>query len=218
MGSFLVIGMGRFGSAVATELYRMRHEVLAVDALEDNVTGILNQVTNVIIGDAKDDAVLSSLGIQNFDCVIVSMASAIEDSVLTTIKLKEMGAKMIVCKAQNEWHAKVLSLIGAAKVIHPESDMGKRIAYLLVQRNIIDYLEISPDYGVLEIITPKNWVGHSIMKNSIRRKYGINVIAIRSAETGKIKTSPNPDTVLCQGDILTVIGSKQELDEVSALK
>ncbi|MCL1853935.1 MAG: TrkA family potassium uptake protein [Peptococcaceae bacterium] len=217
MGSFLVIGMGRFGSAVATELYRMRHEVLAVDAHEDNVTGILDQVTNVIIGDAKDDAVLASLGVQNFDCVVVSMASAIEDSVLTTIKLKEMSAKMIVCKAQNEWHAKVLSLIGATKVIHPESDMGKRIAHSLAQRNIIDYLEISPDYGVLEIKTPKRWVDKSIIANNIRRKYGINVIAIRSAETDRIQTSPHPDTVLREGDILTVIGSKQELDEIGAL-
>ncbi|MDR1735456.1 MAG: TrkA family potassium uptake protein [Oscillospiraceae bacterium] len=218
MSSFLVIGMGRFGSAVATELYRMKHEVLAVDELEELGAAVADSVTNVIIGDAKDEAVLRSLGVPNFDCVVVAMAGGIEDSILITMMLKELGAQHIVCKAQNERHARVLDLLGADKIIRPEYDMGIRVARSIGHYNIIDYLEISPEYGIMEMVTPKQWVDKSIIKNDLRRKYGITVVAIRSAETGNIKFSPNADSALCAGDVLTVIGSKQELDEISALK
>ena len=218
MGSFLIIGMGRFGSSVATELYRMKHDVLVVDEREENTAGIAGQVTDVIIGDTRDEAVLRSLGVHNFDCVVVAMAGAIEDSVLTTIMLKEMGTKMLVCKAHNDWHAKILTQLGADKVIHPEYDMGKRVAHSLAQKNIIDYLEISADYSIVEIITPALWADKSIMKSNLRRKHGITVLSIRSAETNKIHFSPNADAVLRQGDILTVMGAKKDLNVISSLK
>ena len=206
MRSYLVIGMGRFGRSVATELYRMKQDVLVVDEDEDNVTGIINQVTDVIIGDAKDEAVMNSLNVYSFDCVIVAMAGALEDSILTTMMLKELGAKYIVCKAQNERHSKILSQLGADRVIHPESDMGKRVARSLIHKNIVDYLDVSPDYGIMEIVSPKSWVDKSIMKNNLRRKYGITVITIRSAETNHIDFSPGADTVINESDILTIIG------------
>ena len=218
MSSFLVIGMGRFGRAVATELYRMKHGVLVIDAREEHVSGIIHQVTDVIIGDAKDEAVLRSLDIYSFDSVIVTMGSDIESSVLTTIMLKEMGAKMLVCKAQNEWHAKILAQLGADRVINPESDMGKRVAHSLTRRNMNDYLEISPDYGVMEIVTPSNWVDKTISKSNLRRKYDITVMAIRDSKSGEVVFSPSADAVLREGDALTVIGSKQALDAISVLK
>jgi len=196
----------------------MKHDVMVVDEHEDAVAGIADQVTNVVIGDAKDEAVLRSLGVQNFDCVVVAIAGSIEDSVLTTITLKEMGSKMVVCKAQNERHAKILTQLGADKVIHPESDMGKRVAHSLARQNIVDYLEISPDYGVIEIIAPKHWLDKSIMKNHLRKKHGITIIAIRNAETDEVEFSPNADTVLREGDVLTVIGSKKDLDAICAIK
>ena len=218
MGSFLVIGLGRFGKSIATELFQMKHDVLAVDIHEEHVSGIVDQVTNVIIGDAKDEAVLRSLGVQNFDCVVVAMAGVIEDSVLTTIMLKDMGSKQIICKAQNEWHAKILTQLGADKVVRPESDMGKRIAHSLARKNIIDYLEISPEYGVIEIITPAHWANKSIVDSSLRRKYGITVIAIRDAETARIRFSPHAEAVLHTNDILTIIGARKDLDKISELK
>lgn len=218
MGSYLVIGAGRFGSSVATELYKMKHDVLVVDERENNIAGIVNQVTEVVIGDAKDEAVLRSLDIYSFDCVIVAMSGSIEDSIMPTIMLKEMGAKMIVCKAQNEWHAKILTRLGADRIINPESDMGRRVAHSLVRRNIIDYLELSSDYGIAEISTPAQWIGKSIVENNLRRKYGITIAAIHSAEKDKMKFSPSADAVLRDGDILTVIGTKKELDVISALK
>ncbi|MCL2059440.1 MAG: TrkA family potassium uptake protein [Oscillospiraceae bacterium] len=218
MGSFLVIGMGRFGRSVATELFQMRHDVLAVDEREENISGIVDQVTDVIIGDAKDEAVLRSLEVQNFDCVVVAMAGVVEDSVLTTIMLKEMGAKQIVCKSQNEWHAKILSQLGADRVVRPEWDMGKRVAHSLAKKNIVDYLEISPEYGVIEMITPAHWADKSIVDSSLRRKYGITVIAIRDAKTAKVKFSPQAETVLGRDDILTIIGAKKDLDRIGELK
>ena len=218
MSSFLVIGIGRFGKAVATELSRMKHDVLAVDEVEDNVAGIIDKVTDVIIGDAKDESVLRSLGVHNFDCAIVAMAGNIEDSILTTMLLKELGAKSIVSKAQNDRHAKILSLVGADRVVQPEHEMGVRVAQSLARQNFIDYLEISPEFGVMEMATPEHWAGKSIVKNNLRRKYGITVIAIRSAGSKKIQFSPSADIVLEKSDKLTVIGSKQELETISQIK
>ena len=214
MGSFLVIGMGRFGSSVATELYQMNNDVLVVDKNEGKVSNILNLVTNVIIGDTKDEAVLRSLDIPSFDCVIVATATAIEDSVLTAIMLKEMGAKMIVCKAQNEWHEKILIQLGVDKAIRPEYDTGKRVALSLVQKNIIDLLELSPEYSILELRTPNHWVNKSVGKNDLRKKYGITLLAIRSAKTDELTLSISEGTMLYEGDILTLIGPKENLDKL----
>jgi len=218
MDSFLVIGMGRFGKSLATELFRMKHEVMAVDEDEDNAADIVNQVTNVIIGDAKDESVLRSFGVKDFDCVVVAMAEHLEDSILIAMMLKELGAKKIVCKAQNERHAKILSMIGADKVIRPEYDMGKRTARSLVQKNIIDFVDTSSEYGSIEAVTPKAWVGKSIAENNLRRIYGVNVIALFSEKTGQLNFSPNPDMKLNEGDILKIIGLKKDLDVIEKMK
>ena len=133
--SYLVIGMGRFGTAIATELSSMKHEVMIIDEHEKNVTSVMENVTDSIIGDAKDEAVLRSLGIQNFDCVIIAIARQ-EDSILINMMVKEMGAKSIISKAQNELHAKILSLIGVDRIVRPEYEMGRQIAH-----SIEDFIE-----------------------------------------------------------------------------
>jgi len=210
--------MGRFGRSVAMELYHMKHEVLVVEEQEELIADMVNHATDVIIGDSKDETVLRSLGVPNFDCVIVAIASDIESSVLTTIMLKDLGAKMLICKARNVLHSKILTQLGADRVVLPELEMGRQVAHSLVSQKVLDYLEISQDYGVIEIVTPNHWVGKSIMKSSLRRKYGITIMAIRAAKTEKVNFSPNADVVLNEGDILTVIGAKHDLDIISALK
>ena len=125
--SYLVIGMGRFGKSIAAELYELKHEVMVIDEHEQDITPLMDSVTDAIIGDAKDEAVLRSLGIQNFDCVIIAIAKQ-EDSILINMLVKEMGAKSIISKAQNERHAKILSLIGVDRIVRPEHEMGKQIA------------------------------------------------------------------------------------------
>ena len=218
MGSFLVIGMGRFGTAVAFELYRLKHDVLAVDKHDDIVATVVNHVTDVVIGDAKDETVLQSLGVQDFDCVVVAMSDIIEDSILITMTLKELGAKLVVCKAKNERHTKILSRIGADRIIHPELDTGKDLANTLARRNILDFLEISPEYGAMEMIAPKIWVDKSILKNNLRQKYGISIMAIRDPKTDEINFLPNANVILRKGDVLTMIGHKKDLDAISVLK
>lgn len=135
MKSYLVIGMGRFGSAIATELYNMKREVMVIDEHEKDITPIMNKVTDAVVGDAKDEAVLRSLGIPNFDCVIVAIAQP-EDSILISMMLKEMGAKTMICKAQSELHAKILSLIGVDRIVRPEHDMGNQIAHSLEEGSV----------------------------------------------------------------------------------
>lgn len=218
MGSYLVIGMGRFGSAVATELYRLKNEVLAVEADEVNAAEYTDKVTDVVIGDAKDAGVLKSLDVQSFDSVIVAMAGDIEDSILTTLTLIDLGAKNIICKAQDARHARILALLGANKIIHPEHDMGIRLASSLSKENFIDYLEISPEYGVIDINAPEHWIGKSIAESNLRRKYGVTIIAIKSANTQKVKFSPSADTIIHHGDKLTIIGSRDELNAVITIK
>ena len=131
--SYLVIGMGRFGTAIATELYYMKHEVMVIDADEKAITPVMHSVTDSVIGDAKDETVLHSLGVQNFDCVIIAIAKQ-EDSILINMMIKEMGAKHIVSKAQNELHAKILSLIGVDRIVRPEYEMGKQIAHAMADK------------------------------------------------------------------------------------
>lgn len=213
----MIIGMGRFGSAVATELFKLGHEVFVIDKLEENITKITDSVTHAIIGNANDESVLSSLGIQNFDCIVVTIAGNIEESVLITLMLKEMGAKKLVCKAQNEQHAKVLSRVGADEVIRPEYDMGKRIAHLLVQKNIIDLIELSADYRMAEISVLKNWVGKTLGENNLRQKFGLTVLAIRSENSNDVKISPGANVVLNKNDILIIVGSNNDLEAIEAI-
>ena len=218
MSSFLIIGMGRFGGSVAVELHHMKHEVLAVDDHEDKLAPYIGQVTNAVIGDTTDEAVLRSLGVQNFDCVVVGIGEAIENSIWTLMILKELGAKMIVCKAWDERHAKILSQLGADRVVRPEYDMGKRIAHSLAQVNSIDFLELPPEYSAVEITVPLKWTNKSIMDNQLRRKHGLTVLSVRSAKTGKITFSPEADTVLHKDDLVTVVGKKKNVNSVVTTK
>ncbi len=211
MGSFLVIGMGRFGSAVATELFKLGHEVVALDDGEEAIAAVADHVTQAVIGDAKDEAVLRSVGVKNFDSVIVAIANELSDSILTTLLLRDMGANKIICKAQGERHAKALKLIGADVVIRPEHDMGKRLAHTLAQKNIIDYIQLSPDHSIAEIEVPRPWLNKSLTGNNLRSKYGITVLAVRKKDTSDLKVTPSPDYVLTEADLLVVIGENKAM-------
>ena len=217
MKSFLVIGMGRFGRAVALELYRMKYEVQAVDMSEDKIAPYMGQVTNAIIGDTTDAAVLRSLGVDNFDCVIIGIGEAIENSIWTLMILKELGAKMIICKARDERHAKIMSQLGADKVIRPENDMGIRVAHTLAHKNVMDFHDISTDHSVIEIVVPSKWAGKSIAQNNLRKKHRITVVYIKSSAAGTMDYSPGPETMLYGGDIITIIGKKKDIEAIHGL-
>ncbi len=205
---FAVIGIGRFGASVATTLYEMGHDVLAIDNDEERVESIIDRVTHAVVADSTSETALKSLGITNFDVVIVSIGKDIQASILTTLILKEMKVKYVVAKARTALHGKVLQKTGADRIVFPERDMGVRVAHSLVASNILDFIELSPDFSIVEIIAPEDMWGKSLRELDLRAKYGVTVLAIRSADR-KINISPGAGDRLAAGDMLVVVGNNE---------
>lgn len=212
MKQFAVIGCGRFGSAVAKTLYKNGYDVLAIDENPDIVQHISEFVTHSASIDVKDEAALRAVGMRNIDVAIVAIGSEIKASIMATLVVKELGVKYVVAKAQDELHAKVLYKIGADRVIFPERDMGVRLAYNLTSTNILDYIELAPDYSIMEIVAPEKWQERSLLDINIRAKYGISVMAIKHGED--INVAPQAKDVIHRGDVLVVVGSNEDLQRV----
>jgi len=209
MKSFAVIGCGRFGSAVARTLYELGNEVLAIDGDEERIESISPDVTHAVQADVMDEGVLRELGLRNVDVVIVSIGSDMQASIMATLIAKELGVNKVVAKAQSELHGKVLKKIGADKVIYPERDMGVRVAHNLASQSIIDYIELSPDYSILEITSIPSWHNKSLAELKLRNKHNINVMAIKRYDS--IVVSPDPDEKIKMGDVLVVLGSTSDI-------
>ncbi len=208
---FAVIGLGRFGGSVCRELVDLGMEVMAIDSDEDRVNLFSNIATHAVIADSTDETVLKSLGIRNFDHVIVAIGDDIKASILTTVILKELGVKNVTAKAQDEYHGKVLEKIGADHIVHPERDMGIRIANKIVSHSILDYLELSDEYSIVEIRTNTKIAGKTIVKLNIRAKYGINIVAIKRGN--EVIASPQADDIIKEDDILIIIGADENIDK-----
>lgn len=211
--SFAILGLGKFGQSVAETLHNMGHNILVVDNCEENLNHISPKITHAILGDVTDEALIKSLDIKSFDAAIVAIGDNIQSSVLSTLLLKEAGAKYILAKAQNELHATVLKKVGADKIILPEKDMGIRVAYNLVTPNILDLIELSPEYSIVEITVPENWAGKSLKDSKIRNKYGINIIAIKN--NNSFIVAPDADYVIKKDDTLVIIGSNSDISKIS---
>ena len=213
MKQFIVIGLGRFGSAVATTLVELGHEVLGVDNDEERVDDLKDKITQVVQADITEEKVLKELGVKNFDAAIVGIATDLEASILVTMMLKEMGLKYIIAKAQNDLHAKVLKKIGVDKVVFPERDMGARIAQRLITPNIKDYVELEPDYNIIEIEALPEFVDKSLSELDMRNKYGINALAIKRDSSFNI--SPRAEDIIKKDDFLIVIGETKKITELA---
>ncbi|MGB9803711.1 MAG: potassium channel family protein [Desulfofundulus sp.] len=209
MKQFAVIGLGRFGSSVARTLARMGYDVLAVDTCEERVNAIADEVTYAVCVDAMDEQALKSLGLRNFDVVIVAIGQEVQSSILVTVMLKEMGVPRVVAKAVTELHGKVLQRVGADMVVFPERDMGVRVAHALVSKNIVDQINLSPDYSIIELVAPPEFVGKTLQESAMRREYGVTVLAIRRGE--EIIISPGARQVINEGDILVALGRNEKL-------
>lgn len=212
MKQFVVIGCGRFGSSVAKTLYSLGYDVMAIDKSEDIVQHLNNSVTHAVQADATDEGALKALGIRNFDVAIVTIGQEIQSSILITLIVKELGVKYVVAKAQNELHGKVLYKIGADRVVFPERDMGVRVAHNLVSSNILDYIELAPDFSIVEVKADKNWNGKTLKDLNVRAKFGINVIGIKRGTD--INISPAANDTINEDDILIVIGSNDDLQRL----
>ena len=215
MKSYIVIGLGRFGAQAAKRLCELGCEVLAIDRNAELVQPISNLVTQAVVGDARDKEVLRALGAKDFECAIVAIGTNLADSVLATMNLKELGVPYIVCKASDETHRQVLLKLGADRVVIPEQEHAHRLAKNLSSPNVLDYIELSEEYGIIEIPAPKNWQGKSLKELNVRAKLGVNIIAVEKA--GKINVSPSADYRIEAADIMVVLGDTAALDAVQKL-
>ena len=215
MNSFAVIGLGRFGSNLAKHLTELGGEVLAVDEDMEIVDAISDSVSQAVCGDCTDERVLRSLGIENFDCVIVSMANNIESSILITSLVKSMGVGHVVAKSSSNLHGRVLRQVGADTVVFPERDMAEKVAQNLRVSNILDFIELSDEYAIAEIKLPESWVGKSLIELDVRRKYGINVVAVKNIKTDIIQVTLNPNTPFKEDDVIVVIGSNDDVQKLT---
>lgn len=212
---FVIIGLGIFGSSMARTLYSLGNDVLAIDKNENLVQKIADEVTQAVVLDATDENALKSLGINNFDVAVVTIGENIQSSIMATILVKELGAKYIISKAKNDLHGKVLKKIGADRVVLPEKEMAIRIAHNLVSSNILDYIELSSDYTIVEIQVSDKWIDKSLKDIKLRSKYGINVIAIKRKE--KLVISPLGEDKLLENDIIISIIQSVDLEKLEAM-
>lgn len=208
---FLVIGLGRFGYAVATTLFGLGHEVVAIDSVEERVERVADQVTHAVIGDACDQAVLERLGIDDFDQVVVAIGSDFQSSVTATVMAKQLGAKRVVCKATNYTMASVLSRLGADEVVRPEHDMGVRLAKQIATPSVVDAFLLGDKHEVVEIEVHDKLVG-TLGELKLRNRFAVQVIAINRA--GALVVSPGADFEVQVGDNLVVIGSRERVEEL----
>lgn len=206
---FVVIGLARFGSSVCKELHRLGHQVLAIDTNEAKVNAVLDHSTKAVIADASREDVLKSLGVGNFDYAIVAIGDNMQSSILCTLLLKELGVKNVWVKAQDANHAKVLTKIGADRVIQPEYDMGVRVANQIQSGKIQEYIELSENYSISELYITKRLVNKSINDLDISAKYGCTILAIKNGK--KVNISPSPEDKLHEGDMIVVIGNNDDI-------
>ncbi len=214
MKQYIVIGCGRFGTSLATTMHLLGHQVMAIDKNEEIIQNIADKVTHAAIVDVADENALRSIGLGNFDTAIIAIGTDIRSSIMATLIAKEMGVSQIVCKATDELQAKVLYKIGADRVVFPERDMGVRVAHSLVSDNILDHIELDPEYSIVEIVTPNSWVGKTLIELDLRVKYEISVLAIKTGKT--INVTPSPNEELKQGSILVVIGQSSSISSITS--
>lgn len=217
MKTFLVVGLGRFGTAVATELCALGNEVLAMDIREDRVQAIAAQVTHAVTADARDPEVLRALAVRNFECAVVAVASDVGTSALIALNLKEIGVSRVVCKAQSHTHRRVLEKIGADRVVFPEHEMGSKLARSLSFSNILNFIELSEDDSIVEIPAPSAWVGHTLRELDVRNTLGVNIIALRQNKGGKLMIAPSADAVIQPEAMVVALGKDKNVNRLQKL-
>ncbi|AWB45850.1 potassium uptake system protein [Paenibacillus sp. CAA11] len=211
---FAVIGLGRFGSSLALELMDLGYEVLGVDRNEEVVNQMSNYLTYTVTADATDEEMLRSLGIRNFDCGIVAIGDDIQPSILATILLKELGIKTVVAKAISVLHGRALEKLGVDRIVYPERDMGIRVAHQLITPNLLDYIELSKDYSIVEMTVPAGLHGKILGDLNSRARFGCSVVALHKP-SGCI-VAPTAMDQLNENDIMVIIGSNDNIEQFEA--
>lgn len=215
MRSYVVIGLGRFGTEAAKRLCQLGCEVLVIDQKSELVQQISDSVTQAVVGDARDKGVLRALGVSDFECAIVGIGDSLADSILATMNLKELGVPYVVCKAYDETHRQVLQKLGADMVVIPEHEQANRLARSLSNPNVLDYIALSEDFAIVEVPVPADWVGKSLKDLNVRAKLGVNIIAIKQGAS--VNVSPGADYTMQPDDVMVVLGDTKALKAVQKL-
>ena len=211
MKTVLLIGLGRFGRHVAEKLNELNHQVMAVDINESRVNKVLPYVTAAQIGNSTNEDFLKTLGVNDYDVCIVAIGDNFQDSLETTSLLKEMGAKYVVSRAARDVHAKFLLRNGADEIVYPEKQLAAWTAIKCTSNQIFDYFELDDDYAIMEVSVPKQWIGRSVGEIDIRKKYGINIVAVKKPDG--LELTVLPETILNENDILLVIGTSKSVQK-----
>ncbi|MFB3854604.1 MAG: TrkA family potassium uptake protein [Vicinamibacterales bacterium] len=219
--TFAVIGLGRFGSAVATELAALGHSVVGIDRDPGHVRDMADVVTQALELDATDERALRAAGIEDVDVAVISIGEDIESSVLVVMLAKELGIDTIVAKATTPLHGRILKKLGVSRVIFPDREMAMRVAHSLAVPNVLDYIELSREFSIVEIPAPPSFVGRTLKDLAFRQKYGVTLIAIRRADpSGAGETTyigPSGDDEIRVGDVLALLGPNDKLAQIDAL-
>lgn len=211
---FGVIGLGNFGSTVAKALFEAGHDVVVLDRDRDRVQAMQRYATQAVIADATQKEILEELALDKMDAVIVSLGKDLSASVLVTLYLRDLKVKKIVVKIASEDHGRVLDRVGATEIVFPEKDMALRLAQSLISPNILDYLPLSPEYSLLELAPPKEFIGKSLAELRLRSRFGVNVLAVRQIIPERMVINPSADFVIKDSDVLVVLGKREDLDKI----
>ena len=215
MKSFVVFGCGRFGSTVATTLFNLHNEVLAIDIDEEKVRKVADHVTTAIQADVMDEGVFEDIGLKNFDVAIIAIGSNLESAIMSTIACIEAKIPLVIAKATTTRYGNILKKVGAHQIIYPEKDMGERIAQNLSSNGIMDYIELSDEYSIVEFNIAPEWDNKSLTELDLRSKYAINIIAIRRGEELIVQDLASED--LKRGDVLIFFGSRAQIERIEGL-
>lgn len=216
MKQIIVIGCGRFGTSVSKTLTKLGHDVMVIDQNHEIIKEISEYVAHAVQMDALDEASFRTIGLRNFDVAIIAIGSDLEASIMATLIAKESGVPTVIAKAQNEIHGRVLEKIGADKVIYPERDMGARVAYGIVTPNILDVIEFSDNYSIVEIVALEKWENKTIRELKLSRQNEMTVIAIKTGD--KINIVPSFEAIIKKDDIVVILGNNSKLKKVSEIE
>jgi trk system potassium uptake protein TrkA len=212
MGRYAVIGLGKFGSTVVRSLYERGHEVIAIDRDRERVRDVRDTSTQAIEADCTEETTLRALGIADADAVVVSLGEQMDASILVTLYLKQLEVREIVVKALSQDHAKILKLIGATEVVHPERDTARRVARAIGLRSVVEYLPLSAEASLIELQVPAGFAGRTLAELDVRRRFSVLVVAIKRGEALMMATSG--DERLAEGDVLVLVGRDEDLDRI----
>ena len=214
MGQFIVIGLGNFGYNVATSLFELRNQVLAIDSNSKKIEQIKDKVTQAVVANVKDKEALSEFLSSDVDAAIVSLGDKLEASILTTLYLRDLGIKKIIVKAINDDHGQILRLIGATEVIYPEKEEATRLAQRLTTPNLIEHIPLASEYSIMEMAVPDKFAGKSLKELQLRSKYKVEVIAIKDVLHDTLQLIPGADVKIKPDNVLIVIGKKPDINKL----